>query len=93
MAFVENSHLGPVIEWSRTDMEEFLTARHPSSMLMAGRLYWPALRAYEGFGQWFAGIVRWIKTNGRVLSRGGDPYCLPDALRQRRATRRTRRRT
>src|SRR6516225_3367378 len=78
--FVENPLDGPVIEFCRSNVPEFLKQASVSA-LDYGRIYWAKYNRQKGFAIWFEKIIRWIRKNGRNLSAelGRSVFWLPDA--------------
>jgi hypothetical protein len=77
--FISNPCNGPVIEFSRTDINRFLkkdlaTGQH-------GRIYWAKYNRQKGFAKWFDSILHWVRRNGENLYSKSSYglYCLPDA--------------
>jgi hypothetical protein len=72
---------GPVIEFSRTNVDQFLKADLATGQY--GRVYWAKYNRQKGFKKWFEAILRWVRRNGVNLypKSSCGVYCLPDALR------------
>jgi hypothetical protein len=79
--YVSNNLEGPVIEFSRTDLEQF---RLSDLAFGHGRIYWAKYDRQIGFEKWFGAILRWIRRTGTNISPNSRNavYCLPDALEQ-----------
>ena len=88
--YLKNYPSGPVLEYFRDSLKFSLYSSHDH-----GRLYWPkspnpesliatqAPYAYDHkeFSRWYDKIVRWLKSNGRVLGeKNFERYFLPDAF-------------
>ena len=77
--FVENADQGPVIKFSRTNIERFL--QKDLATHQYGGIWWGSYNRQKGFAKWFDAIVRCIRKNGENLcpELSFAVYCLPEA--------------
>jgi hypothetical protein len=79
--YVSDADHGPVIEFSRTNVDRFLET--DLATVQYGRIYWAKYNRQKGFAKWFEAVLRWVRRNSVNLSPKSSVgvYCLPDAWR------------